>query len=495
MKLSKQMSLASSATTAIVLAVVLLLTPAARPMDQAQIALTSLLVLGGALIVGWVTWLMVGSLVEHETQRLIEYTRQRVESDHPIEPFEAAGWMADLADAFDDTVGPLRSRVDSLATRRRDLEVEARMAQADQRYAQALLDHLDDAVLVTDAFNELVMANRAAARLFEFDVDDALGHAIEDVLGDPLVTQRIHDARQEAECSKSGRFEHRAGRGTRARQCDITLGCVTNDHGEKCGVVTLLRTSGQSSASADMSREFVSGVSHELRTPLSSIRAYVEMLVDGEAPDEATRHEFYHIIQSETHRLSRLVDNILNISRIESGVAQAQREEVSLPRLVRDVIDVMMPQARAAQVGLSESAAPQRVHLIADRDLIYQALLNLVSNAIKYTQPGGRVTVETTVDENEQWIEVAVTDTGVGVPVADQTRLFEKFYRVDSHKKMAKGSGLGLNLVRHVVETLHQGRVTLTSRQGSGTTFRVRLPVAEASSEACAGPQRYGVSA
>ncbi|MHC4996717.1 MAG: sensor histidine kinase, partial [Planctomycetota bacterium] len=437
---------------------------------------------------------MVGSLVEYEAERLARYTRQAGESDEPVDPFKPVSWMTELAETVEDTFRQLRSRIDYLSVRRRDLEVEARVAQTDRRYGHAILETLDDAVLVTDAFNELVMANRAAARLFGFDTSRAVGVPVDQALGDPLMAKLIGEARQGWEAQSPRRFEHVAGHGANARSCTVTLAPVINDQGESCGVVAVLGSDRQGSASADLSREFVSGVSHELRTPLSSIRAYIEMLVDGEAADEAIRQEFYNIIQSETLRLSRLVDNILNISRIESGVAQAQREEVSLPRLVREVIDVMAPQARAAQVSLSENVAPQPVRLMADRDLLYQALLNLVSNAVKYTRPGGRVTVETTVDEDERWVEVAVSDTGVGVPVADQARLFDKFYRVDSHKKYAKGSGLGLNLVRHVVETLHEGRITLTSRQGSGSTFRVRLPLAEAPAETCATALAYGAT-
>jgi two-component system phosphate regulon sensor histidine kinase PhoR len=220
-------------------------------------------------------------------------------------------------------------------------------------------------------------------------------------------------------------------------------------------------------------------VSHELRTPLSSIKAYVEMLVDGEAADDQTRNEFYNIIQGEANRLSRLIDNVLNIGRIESGMVKVQREHISLPALVHEAVDVMQPQARAKQIELVEVPTPLFFQVFADRDMIYQAILNLVGNAVKYTNPGGKVTVTIGVDEQAHMVQVAVSDTGVGVPPEALGRLFEKFYRVAEHKMMAKGTGLGLNLVKQIVETVHGGKVQVASTPGKGSTFTFSLPMAD----------------
>jgi two-component system phosphate regulon sensor histidine kinase PhoR len=239
-----------------------------------------------------------------------------------------------------------------------------------------------------------------------------------------------------------------------------------------------------------MKSDFVSGVSHELRTPLSSIKAYVEMLVDGEADNDQTRGEFYNIIQSETNRLSRLIDNILNINRIEAGIVRVQREEIALAAVVSDAVEVMRPQARARQITISEQGSALGYSIYADKDMLYQALLNLLSNAIKYNQTGGRVTVETVIDEIDRAVTIHVTDTGVGIPAEAQGHLFEKFYRVPDHKKLAKGTGLGLNLVKHVVETVHMGKVHMRSEPGCGSTFSMTLPISEAPQISRAGEKK-----
>jgi two-component system phosphate regulon sensor histidine kinase PhoR len=203
------------------------------------------------------------------------------------------------------------------------------------------------------------------------------------------------------------------------------------------------------------------------------------MLVDGEAPDDETRNEFYNVIQSETNRLSRLIDNMLNINRIESGMVKIHREAFALPTVIKAVADVMQPQARAKQLTLTDKPSPLYYQVHADRDMIYQAALNLVGNAVKYTPEGGSVTLETEVDEYAHQVVVKVTDTGPGIPDEAIPHLFDKFYRVDGHKKLAKGTGLGLNLVKHIVETIHGGAVSVSSEVGVGSTFSFSLPIAD----------------
>jgi two-component system phosphate regulon sensor histidine kinase PhoR len=255
---------------------------------------------------------------------------------------------------------------------------------------------------------------------------------------------------------------------------------MANQQDEVSGVVTILRDVTREKEVSAMKSDFVSSVSHELRTPLSSIKAYVEMLVDGEAADEQTRAEFYNVIQSETNRLSRLIDNILNISRIESGVVKIQRENVSLPMVIREVMDVMLPQARAKQIELVDQPSPLVFQVYADKDRVYQALLNLVGNAIKYTPEGGTVMVRLDMEEQGQFARIQVSDTGMGIPADAIDHVFDKFYRVNGHKKVAKGTGLGLNLVKHIVETVHGGKVAVDSQENQGSTFTIALPVADA---------------
>jgi two-component system phosphate regulon sensor histidine kinase PhoR len=255
------------------------------------------------------------------------------------------------------------------------------------------------------------------------------------------------------------------------------MSCVIDNTDQLSGVVTVLHDTTREREIAKMKSDFVSHVSHELRTPLSSIKAYAELLVDGEAADDKTRNEFYHVIQNEANRLSRLIDNILNISRIESGMMRVTKKSINVNAILKEVLEVAMPTARDKRITLVDQVPPGFFQVEADRDMIYQAALNLLSNAIKYTPLDGTVKVTSHVDESANVVTVLVTDTGVGIPPDAMRHLFEKFYRVEQNKNMAKGSGLGLNLTRQMIETVHKGKMVVTSEVGKGSTFGFTLPI------------------
>lgn len=433
------------------------------------------------LVLALVHWLMISRL-GGDLSRLAAHVEALGKLDGRVPAYHPGADLKELGNSVEQTLGGLRKRVEALVNQRRELEVQTRIAEAERRHAEAVLNSISDAVVVTDAFNEIALANESAARVLNFDLDSAIRKPIDRVVHDPLLVNLIKDTREGGDASLRRHVEHRLGRNGQSSTYDVTLACVTDDGRtgpETAGVVAILRDITKEKEIAEMKSDFVSNVSHELRTPLSSIKAYVEMLVDGEAHDEETRAEFYNIIQGEANRLGRLIDNILNISRIESGVVKVQREHVSLPGVLKDVIDVLLPQARAKQIELVEVPTPIFFQVFADKDMIYQAVLNLISNSIKYTPGGGKVSVSILVNEHNRTVNIAVADNGVGIPPADLPHLFEKFYRVADHKKMAKGTGLGLNLVKHIIETVHGGKVSVTSEVGKGSTFTFSLPMAE----------------
>lgn len=435
-------------------------------------------VIGSGLITA-LFYSLGGGLHDAELARLRRHIESFSRAELATVHYRPTFWLRPLTDAINRTLQSLRQRIELLQTQRRELEIQARIADAERQHAEAILHSISDAVIVTDAFNELAIANDAAARLLNFPLDQAKHRPIDRIVGDSRLVKLIKDTRESGNPLNRRHVEHRIESPTRSDCYDVTLHCVTNQQDEVAGVVTILHDVTREKQISEMKSDFVSSVSHELRTPLSSIKAYVEMLVDGEANDEQTRTEFYNIIQSETNRLSRLIDNILNISRIESGIVKINREHVSLPAVIKDVVDVMQPQAHARQIKLTVRETPLFYQIYADRDMIYQAALNLVGNAIKYTPPGGSVTLDTMVDDHQRMVTVNVTDTGVGIPPEALPHLFQKFYRVADHKKMAKGTGLGLNLVKHIVETVHGGHVSVTSEVGKGSTFSFALPISD----------------
>src|SRR6476469_6555730 len=170
--------------------------------------------------------------------------------------------------------------------------------------------------------------------------------------------------------------------------CATSFSCVTSCMTAPAGVVAVMHDVTHEKEVAQMKNDFVSNVSHELRTPLASIKAYVELLIDGEADDEKTKREFYEVIQNEANRLGRLIDNILNISRIESGLVKVDRKPQSVSVVVEESLK---------NITLVERLTPVFYQTLADRDMLYQAALNILSNAVKYTPGGGEIRVETAV--------------------------------------------------------------------------------------------------
>jgi two-component system phosphate regulon sensor histidine kinase PhoR len=211
-----------------------------------------------------------------------------------------------------------------------------------------------------------------------------------------------------------------------------------------------------------------------MKTPLASIKAYVELLADGDAEDETTRDEFFRIINDQADRLQRLIENLLNLARIEAGVVQVNKSPLSLNPLLQEAYNVLQPAAEQKNMKLVAELSPLYLGVLADRDTLLQAAINLMSNALKYTKPGGTVTLRSRLNDQEVIFEVQ--DTGVGLSPEDCQKVFEKFYRVKKDKEMAGGTGLGLPLVKHIVEDIHRGRIEVESQPGQGSTFRVVLP-------------------
>jgi signal transduction histidine kinase len=225
-----------------------------------------------------------------------------------------------------------------------------------------------------------------------------------------------------------------------------------------------------------MKTNFLANVSHELRTPLTSIRSFSELLLgDDESP--AVRKEFLHIINTESERLTRLVDDVLDISRIEAGHMIWHMQSVDLGRLLRESGRAFSAAAERQHLRLELDLAGDLPNLWGDRDRLYQVVANLLNNAIKFTHPGGTVGLAAEHDAAQGEVRIRVADTGVGIAPADQRRIFDKFQQVgDTLTEKPKGTGLGLAISRDIVEH-HGGRVWVESYPGVGSTFTVALPV------------------
>jgi two-component system phosphate regulon sensor histidine kinase PhoR len=234
---------------------------------------------------------------------------------------------------------------------------------------------------------------------------------------------------------------------------------------------------------ADKAREeFVSQVTHELRTPLTNIRAYAETLSSGMFDDPKVITECYNVITKETQRLSRLVEDILNLSQLEVGTLQLVLDDVDPHRLLTEAVQDVRGLAEEKSIDLQLSLPPKLPVLQADRDKLAVVMNNLLGNALKYTPPGGHVHVGCQVDASQ--VTILVKDDGIGIDPADHARIFERFERGNDPSVTAEaGTGIGLTTAREIVQR-HGGDVEVLSQKGQGASFIVRLPCRTARGEA-----------
>lgn len=223
--------------------------------------------------------------------------------------------------------------------------------------------------------------------------------------------------------------------------------------------------------------EFVNHVAHELKTPLNTLLAYSEMLLDGEVNDEQAKREFFNSINEEAARLSRLINNLLNISKIEMGSLKIDRTLIKVDKLVMDCFSTIRAQAASKGINFSIDVADKMPNLLLDKDLIEVAILNLLTNAIKYTPARGKVVLQSIVEEEH--VLIRVTDSGHGIPENEISHIFDKFFRSEKEEiRKETGTGLGLSLAMNIVQ-LHKGDIRVESQWGTGSSFTIVLPKEE----------------
>ena len=381
-----------------------------------------------------------------------------------------------LVDAIAQSTADFTQKAEDLEKRSSDLNLQFQLLQRQKQNTEAIIYSIRDAVIVADDFDRLIMANNASEDLFGFEFASAQAQPIDTLINHEELVELIVKSRQ----SKLGHVKHEITfeHNESPKIFDCIISCVKDDKEMISGVVAVLHDITREKEISQMKNEFVSHVSHELKTPLASITAYAEMLVDGEATDQESITEFCTIIQNQAQRLNRLIEDILNISRIESGLTKVEKKTLSLAMLVKDAIEMMKTYAAEKDITLKAQTDIIIDQVHADKDMISQVIINYLSNAVKYTPKNGSVSIEIQVNEADKIVQLKVSDTGHGIPPDDVEHVFDKFYRVDANKKYAKGTGLGLNLVKQIIEKVHDGKVFVTSTVDKGSTFGFELPLA-----------------
>ena len=374
-----------------------------------------------------------------------------------------------------------REKMQSAELRRAAVEVRARRTSTEQARTAAILANLADPVLAVDEYNELVLANPSAEALFNFHLDGTEKRALGDLVRCEELLKMLDETHgRKAAKERCREIELSDAEGRRhwysvtARSMEGAGDTGGDSAASPRGAMAVLRDVTSQKEVQKRNAEFVSAVSHEMKTPLSGIKAYVELLADGDAEDEKSREEFLDVINSQADRLQRLIDNMLNLARIEAGVVKVTKQSQSLNEVLEEALNVIQHAADQKGIELVRDLSPLYLGVLADRDMLLQSAINLLSNAVKYTPAGRRVTLRSRLLGTDVLFEVE--DQGVGLSPEDQQRVFEKFYRVKKDQNMAVGTGLGLPLARHIVQDIHGGQLTLESQLDVGSKFSVRLP-------------------
>jgi len=439
-----------------------------RSLGWAAFALMT--VLSGLLTA--ILWKGLSASVEGIRQQLLHFERETRIGMIMVDPEDD---LAGLAGGINQYLTSIKDRFDSARIQQKELEIQASAAEAERQQLETVIYSISEAVLVTDEYDELVMANSAAGELFQFTNAPEERRPLEEIIHNPTLIQWIRKTRQSQARHSCQMLEMPEPGGEKVLNLQVVLSAVQDSSRQSAGVVVVIHDLTREKELAGMKNDLVSSVSHELKTPLSSIHAYAEMLADNEAGNEKDRVEFCQIIQEQAQRLNRLIDNILNISRIESGLLQVSYIRLDPADLIREVAVTMQPQAKEKKIELVLETDRGPAFIWADRDMLFQALMNLVSNAIKYSSCQGTVRIRS-YWAGQDTAAIEVEDHGIGIPAEHQGKIFDKFYRVPLHETFSAGTGLGLSLVRQIVEDVHAGTITLRSEPGRGSTFTMTLP-------------------
>ncbi|MBI2972411.1 MAG: HAMP domain-containing protein [Armatimonadetes bacterium] len=416
--------------------------------------------LGTAMLLGLAAaWFVGARLSRRITRPLEEFSR--------VADRISSGDLAGRAPVDDtDELGRLGRSFNAMADR---LQRTIQEISAERNKIEAIVAGMTDAVVATDRDGRIMLLNRAAEELLRLERGHVAGRSAREVIGDGRLVAMLDDATERARLTAEELPPGSVG----DRVVEAHCAPITGDGGAVVGAVAVLRDVTELRETERLRRELTANVSHELRTPLTSIVGFIETLLDGAMNDEVTARHFLTIVDDEANRLVKLVDDLMDLSRLESKRVALELKPVDVGFLVHHVVDKMRPLAEASQLVLSQSV-PSGLIVPADADRLEQVLTNLVDNALKYTPPGGRVEVRAAAMNGE--IAVEVSDTGRGIPPEDLPHVFERFYRADrSRTRGSGGTGLGLAIAKHIVEA-HGGRISVRSRSDEGTAFVVTLP-------------------
>lgn len=428
-----------------------------------EISNTALIFFTASLIAGLISIIVALLVARSITKPIKEMQKQavRIAQGDYSEKVDVQGHdeLSQLAETFNKLSDRIEDAQDTMEAERNRLD--------------SVLTHMTDGVIATDRRGKVITINEMALSLLNTTNEQAIGQSILTLLDleEEYTLRKLLETPEEIliNRSKSDSEEDRM-----TLRSDFAM--IRRESGFISGLVVVIHDVTEQEKTAEERHQFVSNVSHELRTPLTSVRSYLEALEEGAWEDKAVAPDFIHVTLGETDRMIRMINDLLNLSRMDSGAQQMDLELVNFNELVDYILDRfdMMVNSQEKTYRIIREFTERDLWVEIDTDKIMQVIDNIMNNAIKYSPDGGKIEVHLMETHNN--VVLSISDEGLGIPKKDLEKVFERFYRVDKARaRQQGGTGLGLAISKEVMKA-HQGQIWVESVEGKGSTFYISLP-------------------
>ncbi|UAL47429.1 cell wall metabolism sensor histidine kinase WalK [Sutcliffiella horikoshii] len=372
-----------------------------------------------------------------------------------------------------DEIGQLALSFNNLTKKLQEAQATT---EGERRKLSSVLSHMTDGVLATDRKGRIILINEPALGMLNVSRETVLNKPIVEVLG----IEETHSFDQLISEQESLILDFSTEKEPYILRASNSI--IQKETGFINGLITVLHDITEQEKIDLERREFVANVSHELRTPLTTMRSYLEALADGAWQDDEIAPRFLDVTQTETERMIRLVNDLLQLSKMDSRDYNFYKNSVDFVEFFNKIIE-RFEMSKSQKVDFVRSMPNQEIFVSIDTDKITQVLDNIISNAMKYSPEGGTITFTVDIEEAANQILVSISDQGVGIPKSDINKIFERFYRVDKARtRMLGGTGLGLAIAKEMIQA-HDGDIWASSVEGKGTTIYFTLPISEEEQE------------
>lgn len=367
----------------------------------------------------------------------------------------------------ENILGTLSNEINSLARNMSEYSIQEKM-QREQ--LTTIIENTENGLVLIDEKGYIHLVNRKFLTIYGKTMKDYKGYLYYEVLEEEVFHKTIQNAFLYEENVKN---EFTQFEGTEKVYYQIIGVPIFNEKNRLKGAVLVIHDITELKKLELMRKDFVANVSHELRTPITSIRGFAETLLEDDLKNKEVAKEFLTIIYNESDRMQLLIEDLLTLSRLEQENVQLVVNEIDVEGLLKDIIPAYQMKARKKKISIAFSM-DEKLNFKADKEKIKQIIINLLDNAIHYTQEQGKVFL--TIDSTEEYVHIHVSDTGMGIDKAALPRIFERFYRVDkARSRNTGGTGLGLAIVKHIVD-VHDGKIVIDSEINKGTDIHIYLP-------------------